>query len=262
MARDSANVQIWQDARIWAALGTGARPALPASASDEVDELAWHEHGILDGDAGIGEERSSDETEHFGWGIGLIKIGNKNFKLSRTYSCLEDNDTNRGILWPGSTDTALYMPKPVYRYLGFETVSDLGVTERLWTVKPARLSAPSNNRNESDITKLEITANIFADGSGKLFDRQIVDSNDPVAPVVSSHIPASIAVAGGELVTLTGSGFTGATAVTFGGTAADDFEVVSDSKLVAIAPANTAGSVNVTVTSPAGTSAAHAVTYA
>ena len=262
MARDSENVQIWQDARIWSALGTGARPALPASASVDVDEDDWFEFGILDGDAGIGEERSSDETEHFGWGIGLIKIGNKNFKLSRTFSCLEDNDVTRGILWPGSTDSALYMPKPVYRYLGFETVSDLGVTERLWTVKPARLSVPSNNRNESDITKLEVTANIFADGAGKLFDRQVVDSATPVAPVVTGSAPASLETAGGELVTLAGKGFTGATAVSFGGTAATDFEVLSDTTIVAVYPAKTAGSVNVTVTTTVGTSVAYAVTYA
>lgn len=171
--RDPGNAQIWQDARVWTAVGSTARPTLPLTADTAVVETTWFEFGLLDGDDGIGEERSSDETEHFAWGIGLIKIGAKNFKLTRTLSALEDNVTTRSVLWPGSTETKLKMPKPTNLWLGFETISDLGKVERLWTVRPARLSIPNNNRNESDITKLEITANIFANGAGELFDRQV-----------------------------------------------------------------------------------------
>lgn len=113
-----------------------------------------------------------------------------------------------------------------------------------------------------ELQAITLTIEAFKDSAGKKVYRYYDDGSTPAAPVVSAHIPASIAVAGGELVTLTGSGFTGATAVTFGGTAADDFEVISDSKLVAIAPAKTSGSVSVVVTTPAGASAAHSVTYA
>lgn len=173
--RDPGNVNIWTDARIWFAPGNIARPVLPLTASAEVDELTWFELGILDGDAGIGEERSNDETKHYGWGIGLIKIGNKNYELTRTFSCLEDNETTRKILWPGSTETKMKMPKAVDGWLGFETTSDVGKVERLWTTRPSRLSVPSNTRNESDITKLEITASVFADGSNDVFDRQILE---------------------------------------------------------------------------------------
>lgn len=173
MARNPDNATIWQDARVWTAVGSAARPVLPLTADAAVDEEDFFEFGILDGEDGFGEERSFDETEHFGWGLGLIKIGTRNFKLNRTLSALEDNETTRSVLWPGSTETVLTMPKPTSLWLGFETTSDLGKVERLWTKRPARLTVPSNNRNESDITKLEITANIFADGSGNLFDRQV-----------------------------------------------------------------------------------------
>lgn len=176
MARNPENVNIWQDARVWLSLAA-TRPTLPIDADTAVTEAefatGWGEFGILDGDAGFGEERSSDETKHYGWGIGLVKIGNKNFELSRTFSCLEDNEATRAVLWPGSTDTKLVMPKPVHVWLGFETVSDAGKVERLWTVSKSRLTVPNNNRNESDITKIEITANIFANGAGELFDRQV-----------------------------------------------------------------------------------------
>ena len=57
-------------------------------------------------------------------------------------------------------------------------------------------------------------------------------------------------------MTITGSGFTGATAVHFGATAATSLTVNSDTQITATAPAAASlGQVDVTVTTPAGTSA-------
>ncbi len=77
----------------------------------------------------------------------------------------------------------------------------------------------------------------------------------PVAPTVSALSPASGPVAGGTSVTITGSGLTGATAVSFGTVAATSFTVVSDSEITALSPAHAAGPVDVRVTTTAGTSA-------
>ena len=74
------------------------------------------------------------------------------------------------------------------------------------------------------------------------------------APTVTGLSPTSGPAAGGTLVTITGTGFTGATAVDFGTTAATDFTVVNDTTITAVSPAGT-GVANVTVTTPAGTSA-------
>ena len=74
------------------------------------------------------------------------------------------------------------------------------------------------------------------------------------APSVSSVTPSSGSVIGGDTVTVLGSNFTAATAVTFGSTAATDFTVLSDTALVATAPAGSAGTVDITVTTPSGTS--------
>lgn len=71
----------------------------------------------------------------------------------------------------------------------------------------------------------------------------------------------ALAAAGGKAVELKGSFFTGATAVTFGGTAATNFVVVSDTKIEAVYPAKAAGSYPVVVTTPAGTSNSVTVTY-
>ncbi|MET9876718.1 IPT/TIG domain-containing protein [Actinacidiphila glaucinigra] len=72
-------------------------------------------------------------------------------------------------------------------------------------------------------------------------------------PVLVSVSPSQGPAAGGTAVTLTGSGFTGATSVKFGATAATSYTVNSATQITAVAPAGT-GAVPVTVTTPGGTS--------
>ncbi|MFG2191694.1 IPT/TIG domain-containing protein [Streptomyces sp. NPDC048639] len=80
------------------------------------------------------------------------------------------------------------------------------------------------------------------------------------APVLNSLSPSSGPAAGGTVVTLTGTGFTGATSVKFGTTAASSFTVISATQITATAPAGT-GTVQVTVTTPSGTSNGLPYTY-
>ena len=77
------------------------------------------------------------------------------------------------------------------------------------------------------------------------------------APRVTGLSPTAGSTLGGATVTISGSGFSGASAVTFGTTAAASFSVSSAGKIVATAPAGT-GTVDVTVTTRAGTSATSA----
>jgi hypothetical protein len=85
-------------------------------------------------------------------------------------------------------------------------------------------------------------------------------------PVVKTVTPNQGAPQGGEQVTLTGTGFTGATAVDFGSTPATSLTVVSDTEIVAVSPAVTLtetypsglqyDNLEITVTTPDGTSLA------
>lgn len=75
------------------------------------------------------------------------------------------------------------------------------------------------------------------------------------APQVTAISPASGPAAGGTDVVITGTGFTGASAVLFGSTPASTFTVTSDSQITAVAPAGS-GTVTVTVVTPNGESAA------
>jgi alpha-tubulin suppressor-like RCC1 family protein len=74
-------------------------------------------------------------------------------------------------------------------------------------------------------------------------------------PVVTAVAPQKGGVAGGTTVTIVGSNIEGATAVAFGANSATHFTVTSPSSITAIAPPGTLRTVNVTVTTPSGTSA-------
>jgi hypothetical protein len=74
------------------------------------------------------------------------------------------------------------------------------------------------------------------------------------APAVTAVSPSGGSTAGGVQVIVIGSGFTAASAVNFGSVAADFFSVLSDSTIQAYAPAQTAATVDITVTTPSGTS--------
>lgn len=82
-------------------------------------------------------------------------------------------------------------------------------------------------------------------------------------PILATSSPTTGPIAGGTLVQITGSGLLGATAVVFGTLAAVSFTKISDSLLVAVAPAQAAGSKPVKVTNASGQSTTTApFTYA
>ncbi len=75
-------------------------------------------------------------------------------------------------------------------------------------------------------------------------------------PRVTGVAPTLGPAAGGTTLTITGTGFTGATGVAFGTTAATSFTVNGDTSIAAVSPAASGGTVDVTVTTAGGTSAA------
>jgi hypothetical protein len=77
-------------------------------------------------------------------------------------------------------------------------------------------------------------------------------------PSVAALSTATGSAYGGTSVTITGTGFTDASTVDFGAVAATSFTVNSDGSITAVAPGNSVGTVDVTVTTPGGTSATSA----
>lgn len=96
----------------------------------------------------------------------------------------------------------------------------------------------------------------FADKLGR-FDRVYVGATQiypKPAPTVTGVDPASGGESGGQLVTITGTTFYGTPVVTVGGVLATSVTLVSGTVLTAVVPAQSAGSVSLTVTTASGTS--------
>jgi outer membrane autotransporter protein len=74
-----------------------------------------------------------------------------------------------------------------------------------------------------------------------------------LAPVVISVSPATAPTVGGGYVTITGSNFTGATRITFGGATAPIYTINSATQIAAWNPNHAVGVVDIAVTTPSGT---------
>ncbi len=90
---------------------------------------------------------------------------------------------------------------------------------------------------------------------GTVLQFTTTNSTVSLAPTVTSVSPITGPPSGGTNVTITGTNFTGATAVNFGTVAATNMTVVSTSTITATSPAMATSTVDVTVMTPIGTSA-------
>ncbi|HEV7936463.1 MAG TPA: choice-of-anchor Q domain-containing protein [Solirubrobacteraceae bacterium] len=100
-------------------------------------------------------------------------------------------------------------------------------------------------------TKVECTA---VDGHENKATASFNVTVTAASPVVSSVVPDEGPEAGGTTVTIRGEHLEGATEAKFGATAATELKVVSGTEITVKDPAHTAGTIDVTVKTSAGTS--------
>ena len=129
---------------------------------------------------------------------------------------------------------------------------------------PVAAYAPTNQvaRGNAMVPPLPVLADIgidygpyagFAGRTGSITPKTpYPDATSP--PLVTSLSPSTGLAAGGTAVTISGWNLTGATGVTFGGTPATAVTVVSPTTITATSPAKAAGTYDVVVTTPRGTS--------
>ena len=114
---------------------------------------------------------------------------------------------------------------------------------------------------------LGATPNVAGTGSGLEIDEfafythaltaaRVLTQYESRTPSVSGISPSNGPITGGTSVSISGAALSGATAVSFGGRAASSFTVNSDTSITATSPAGALpGAVDVTVTTPGGTTA-------
>ncbi len=136
-----------------------------------------------------------------------------------------------------------------------QSVSDIGVAINAEVIA---LQAAINSQGVNNSPAIEASVKNLKDMAATLAN-SLAKPAPPVAPglpTVTGILPTSGPAAGGTSVVLTGTGFTGATGVSFSGIPASSFSVASDTTINAVAPAAVVGaSLPVVVTTPAGASA-------
>jgi hypothetical protein len=141
--------------------------------------------------------------------------------------------------------------------LAGDTLSLSGATLNASTSCTVSITASSVTPGNYSYTSGTVSASGPAPVSGSTATTPTPLTVTAPAPTVTSVAPTSGPTAGGTSVIVTGTDFTGTTGpggVRFGGTNATSYTVDGDTQITAVAPAGSAGVVDVTVTAPGGTS--------
>lgn len=180
MAGDTTLAEYWPDADVLVApIGS----AVPATIDDDFDG-DWDIVGLLDGEAGFNETRDEDVEDKFAWGGILVRTTRKNFILSKSFTALEYNPVTRGLIYPGSGEGEIVVPRPAARMVAFQTegltVAGDVVRRRLITANYAEITFDGDRAEvEDDITRNPFMVKIFPDATESpavLFIEQVTET--------------------------------------------------------------------------------------
>lgn len=247
----------------FAPFGTaGPTPSAGASRT-YVLPVAFKVPGLLTEDGGFEWTLEADGDPITFWQEGYsLPTGLANAEL--VLKLAQTDEIVRGIIRGKTADSNGYMTIDAggtdVKYSVFtEEIFKNGVIRRRWAPNVSIKSVKEDKNERGNVLGYEVTLTIHR--APEVQNNHFGEWLIPAATVVSAA-PTITAVEGspnpagtGELVVITGTGFATATAVTFGGTAATDFDIVSNTEITAVLPAGSAGATNVVVTNPVGASA-------
>lgn len=94
---DPRNANVWSEGDVLIApLGSD----IPEDGS-AFDLDQWSYVGYLNGEDGFTETIEVETNDHFAWGGHLLATTRSNFKLTRTFTAFEDNETVMDLVYPG-----------------------------------------------------------------------------------------------------------------------------------------------------------------
>ena len=200
MSGNPDKASIWGDADVY--VGFDLTAVTPATVAEPFGG-DWDLVGLLDGDAGFEESRSQDSSDFFAWGGLLVRTSRRNFKLTRKFVMLEENAVTLGLIWPGSGVGERRVPKVKKVKLGFETVDGEKV-KRVITRRHAEIAEVGTIKDsESELTKIEITVDIYPDANGILFDVQPDDATITLTSVEITPLTLALSIGGAQIKKIT-----------------------------------------------------------
>jgi hypothetical protein len=136
---------------------------------------------------------------------------------------------------------------------GYHTTTYTGSANVTWdfTGTVVSYSVPASGVAVPGFSATDANGNQVYDSGSLAF--LLLASGYVPAPRVTAVSVGQGPASGGTAVTISGTGFTGATNVDFGATPAASFTVANDNSITTVSPTAPAGTVDVTVTGPGGT---------
>lgn len=175
MSGDPNNAAVWANADVF----IGGLTANIPTAGDPFDNT-WDYVGLLNGDDGFTQSESFDTNDFFAWGVGIIATTRKNFKVRRSFTAFEENQTVYDLLYPGHTvvfdgltggyEGDVFVPDLSNKFrIGWELRSSTAV-RRLVSANYAQIDErPDSKEGENDLASHPITVAVYPDSTGKLF---------------------------------------------------------------------------------------------
>lgn len=174
MAGDVNNAAVWAEADVLVGALTATNPA--DGAAFGVD---WSYAGLLDGDDGFGLSRDMDSSDFYAWGGILVATTRRNFKLTRTFTALEDNQVVWDLIWPGSDVTftgntytgSIKVPDLQAKFkMAWETRSG-DTLKRVISANYCQVEEVGEaTESESDLQSYPVTVTVYPASDGTLFD--------------------------------------------------------------------------------------------
>lgn len=242
----------------------------PTSASDALGGT-WTDHGLTT-DAGVTTSQPVTSTVRRGW---------QNRKKLRTivteaavrfqFVLIQTNEDNIALfhgvpLVAGSLvrDPSREWPLIAFDLDMIDTDSDNDDTIREYAPSARVVEVGDQVALAGDGFGWPITIEAEYDAGIGGYTKQFYSKFETAAePFIATVTAAGTNPAGtGDLVVITGTGFTGATAVTIDAIAMTEFDVFDSTTIYAILPSDGAGAVNVVVTTPVGASNSKSYTRA
>jgi IPT/TIG domain/PKD domain len=210
------------------------------------------------------------ETE-FGTPLGEVEVEGKQYKYNQLINghpyWYQQEWSNQGhtclqrLTFAGTEPTATFTTEGNGLEVHFDASGSTapgGVARYDWqfvnpSTTPVETTEPKISHTFSEPGSYTVALTVFAGDGTSIGTSRTVGVGG--IPTVTKIAPKKGPASGGQVVTITGTNFTAATAVKFGSVAAASFTVESSTKIIASSPAEAVGTVDVTVTGPGGTSA-------
>lgn len=207
MAGDPSNAAVWANADVY----IGGLDANIPSGGDPFDD-SWDLVGLLSGDDGFTEKMAINSKDFYAWGGILVATTRNQFKLTRMFTALEDNQTVFDLWYPGHTvvfddsngyEGDVYVPDLQAKFrIGFETRTGSTV-KRVISTNYAQVDDRGDNKEgEQDMASRPATVAIYPDNTGRLF-HTYRGATVAVTSIASAPTTVAKAVAASQQLTIT-----------------------------------------------------------